>query len=733
MKKVININFQGRVVPIEETAYDILKQYVESLRRFFDTEEGKDEIINDIEGRIAELFGETLKKGSTCITDDDVNAIIKSMGRPEEFEAEEASVKSQLSDNQKQSKTDNSSSSSYTHTESTTTGTGRTERLFRDENGKVIGGVCAGVANYFGIDKMVVRILFVIFAFGFGFGFITYLILWVAVPSSASKVIGSTRKRLFRDPENKLISGVCGGLASYFGVNVWIPRVLFLIPFLSFVTSWNHWGVFDFPNFLNLSFSPGATLVYIILWLILPEASTTSDRLEMKGEKIDLNSIKNTIQKDMEGFGERAKEFGKEVGEKAAEIGSTIGERSKQFSAEAGGVVKKTGTTLGDIITLIFKIFAYFILAVVLIALVGALFGIGIVSTGLLPLKSYFINDGWQNILLWGTYIFFIWVPVIGIITWIIRRLAKIKSNSAVMRFAFIAMWIVGWISVVGLLASFRNDLGYHNSPVETEVTLANPSVNKLELKLAKNNRYYFNNTFLHFEPFANIDEDTAYVQNVHVRLMKSDNDSFRVTMLKMVNGASKSEAEGRAQNIKFNLAQKDTVLLFDRGIPITKTDKFRNQSVYVTVYVPVGKRILVRDNIGWGNDMQINMGGGMDDWDWKSEDGFNWDHDVEYFMDKDGILKRVHPVVDDKNDDDKNNNNDNNGDDNNNDNQPKNNKVDTLKNNADSSGYHYQPAKQQEPAKSEIKASLSPSIEKHFLNIDIHDLASTVLGRLTI
>src|SRR5215204_4733507 len=96
MKKVININFQGRVIPIEETAYDLLKQYVESLRMFFANEEGRDEIINDIEGRIAELFGESLKKGSTCITDVDVNNIIRNMGRPEDFEAEEASVKSQL-------------------------------------------------------------------------------------------------------------------------------------------------------------------------------------------------------------------------------------------------------------------------------------------------------------------------------------------------------------------------------------------------------------------------------------------------------------------------------------------------------------------------------------------------------------------------------------------------------------------------------------------------------------
>src|SRR4051812_35385181 len=96
MKKVININFQGRVIPIEESAYEMLKQYVESLRRFFANEEGRDEIINDIEGRIAELFSETLKRGGTCITDEDVNAIIASMGRPEDFEAEEANVQSQL-------------------------------------------------------------------------------------------------------------------------------------------------------------------------------------------------------------------------------------------------------------------------------------------------------------------------------------------------------------------------------------------------------------------------------------------------------------------------------------------------------------------------------------------------------------------------------------------------------------------------------------------------------------
>src|ERR1700681_3020789 len=89
MKKIININFHSRVVPIEETAYEILQQYIESLRRYFANEEGRDEIVSDIENRFAELFSETLKKGATCITDADVNTIIASMGRPEDFEGEE--------------------------------------------------------------------------------------------------------------------------------------------------------------------------------------------------------------------------------------------------------------------------------------------------------------------------------------------------------------------------------------------------------------------------------------------------------------------------------------------------------------------------------------------------------------------------------------------------------------------------------------------------------------------
>ncbi|MBS1744884.1 MAG: PspC domain-containing protein [Bacteroidetes bacterium] len=714
MKKVININFQGRVIPIEESAYEIMKQYIESLRQFFSNEEGRDEIINDIESRIGELFSEILKKGASCITDEDVETIKHSIGRPEDFAAEDADYQTQ-SNQKKESESETFSNGGQQFQYGP-----RQQKFFRDENNKFLGGVCAGLGNYFGIDKLVIRILFVLFTLGFGFGILAYLILWAAVPSTASTQVGSYRKRLFRDPDNKIISGVCGGLAAYFGVNVWIPRVLFLIPFLSFVARWNHWGAFNFPNFINLSFSPGATIIYIILWLIIPEASTTSDKLEMKGEKIDLNSIKNTIQKDMEGFGERAKEFGKEVGEKAAQMGAEIGKSGKKISTEASQAAKRSGSSIGNLIALLVKIFLYFILGIVLISVVGALFGTGIILTGLLPLKSYLLNDGWQTILMWGTLIFFIWVPVIGIITWIVRRIAKSRSNSSAIRFSFIAMWILGWFCVIGLIASLANDFSYHNTPTETNVELTNPGVNKLEVKFDRNDRYYFDNRFLHFEPFASIKEDTAFVKNIHLRIRQSDNDSFKVTSLKLAYGSSKQLAQSRANKIVFDIAQKDSTLLFNKGIAITKNDKFRNQSIYVTIYVPIGKRIFIGNDVGWGNDMHISFGGDVDDWRWRNDnDGYNWDDNTEYIMTKDG-LRPTHPTEDDED-----------GNENKIEQQRQNLPVDTSR--KDSTRYHYQQTSALENA-----ATISNSISVQTKNViknsfKIRDFSTAFLDRLSL
>ena len=213
MKKVININFQGRILPIEELAYENLKNYIETLRTYFEKEEGKDEIINDIECRVAELCEDRLKKGAVCITEDDINLIIESIGRPADFEAQDGFEAQSSGDY---------SSNNYNDSNDQWTSV-RPKRLYRDEHNKVLGGVCSGIANYFGIEPLLVRILWI---FLIGVNILGYLILWIAVPSSSVKEVGGVKKRLFRDIENKVIGGVCAGLSKYFGVQVWIIRVL---------------------------------------------------------------------------------------------------------------------------------------------------------------------------------------------------------------------------------------------------------------------------------------------------------------------------------------------------------------------------------------------------------------------------------------------------------------------------------------------------------------------------
>ncbi|MBL0146050.1 MAG: PspC domain-containing protein [Chitinophagaceae bacterium] len=176
MKQVININFQGRVVPIEVTAFELLKNYTESLNKHFANEEGRDEIINDIESRIGELFQERLKNGATCITDDDVNAIIKSMGRPEEFADIDDTGSTQTINNE-------STQSQEQKISSTNTQQTGSRRLYRDEEHKILGGVCAGIGNYFNIDPWIPRIIMIIT----GVGFFAYFILWAFCQAAVIK------------------------------------------------------------------------------------------------------------------------------------------------------------------------------------------------------------------------------------------------------------------------------------------------------------------------------------------------------------------------------------------------------------------------------------------------------------------------------------------------------------------------------------------------------------------
>ena len=644
MKKVININFQGRILPIEEMAYENLKQYIESLRTYFEQEEGKDEIINDIECRVAELCDDRLKKGAVCISEEDIDLIIISIGRPADFEAQdgfEANTSANAGTNQAQSNTQAAGEPTYQ------------KRLYRDEQNKVLGGVCAGIANYLNLDPIIIRVLWILL---FGISFFAYLLLWIAVPSTSVNEVGGIRKRLFRDLDKKVIGGVCAGMSKYFGVQVSIVRVLFLLPTILLIFNWNHFHLFqfwefnDFNNFLDVTFMPGAIFVYIVLWLVLPEARTSADKLEMMGEKVDINSIKNAIQTDLEGFGKRAKTWGTSFDKKQ---GSYAENSSNKNDASSLDQSKGCFYYFGRTMIILMKAFVYFILGVITITVLAALFGVGVATTGLLPLKKFILEDGLQSWAFIGTILFFIWVPVIGIVTAIIRKIAGFKNSNIWVRSSFIALWVLGWVCLFYFFSSLGNSFSKHNQPIEKSIALVNPAVDYLEVTASPRMKYYEQRWF-NIEPFQVYNDDTVRVRNLKIRIVQSKTDSFDIKYVTMSNGKSISEANLLAEKINFSVMQQDSSLFLDRGIAITNKDKFRNQHVIMTIAVPVGKRFKI-NNKGW-SQTTINMNhrgirtetinqfgddSWVDEWNenWDGE-SFSYDRGVEYKMTVDGLEK---------------------------------------------------------------------------------------------
>lgn len=667
MKKVININFQGRILPIEEMAYENLKQYIESLRTYFEQEEGKDEIINDIECRVAELCEDRLKKGAVCISEEDIDLIIISIGRPADFEAQdgfEANTSANTGANQAQSNTQNAGEPTYQ------------KRLYRDEQNKVLGGVCAGIANYLNLDPIIIRVLWILL---FGISFFAYLLLWIAVPSTSVNEVGGIRKRLFRDLDKKVIGGVCAGMSKYFGVKVGVIRILFLLPTILLIFNWNHFHLFqfwdfnDYNNFLDVTFMPGAIFVYIVLWLVIPEARTSADKLEMMGEKVDINSIKNAIQTDLEGFGKRAKTWGTSFDKKQASSAgnsNTSDASTNNTNGGAGGLDQRKGCLhfFGRTIIILMKAFVYFVLGIITISVLAALFGVGVATTGLLPLKKFILEDGLQSWSFIGTILFFIWVPVIAIVASIIRKIAGFKQSNVWVRSSFIALWVLGWVCLFYFISSLGNSFSKHNQPIEKSIALVNPAVEYLEVTATPRMKYYEQRWFS-IEPFQVYNDDTVRVRNLRIRIIQSKTDSFDIKYVTMSNGKSISEANLLAEKINFSVMQQDSTLFLDRGIAITNRDKFRNQHVIMTIAVPVGKRFKITNKGFSQTTININHRGiqsetinefgdntWVDEWNenWDSE-SFSYDRGVEYKMTADGLekIKSDNDASDDDNDQD--------------------------------------------------------------------------------
>ena len=318
MKRIININLSGRVLPIEEPAYEQLQSYVASLRKQFTNEESRDEIINDIEGRIAEILYDKIQRGIAFISEVQVEEVIALMGRPEEIAAEEIGIED------KKENTTNDFGHKEQH-EKDYAGQYQARKFYRDQNNRMIAGVASGIANYANIDPAIIRVLFILLSLSsFGFVLLGYIFLWIFVPDKGLE--NNLIKRFYRNTEDRIFGGVAGGLAAYFNKPARNIRLIFLAPLLLqllfsvlhvFDDSWKAQILFN----ISLGSLTGFSIVlYIVLWIILPKAVTPYQKMEMRGEKVDAERIRRYVNEGAEIFKEKVKDWEKDVEQTAKRI-----------------------------------------------------------------------------------------------------------------------------------------------------------------------------------------------------------------------------------------------------------------------------------------------------------------------------------------------------------------------------------------------------------------------------
>lgn len=615
MKKVININFQGQVIAIEETAYEMLKQYIERLTLFFAREEGGDEIVNDIECRIAELFGNRLKHGINCITDEDVQSIISSIGQPEEFDNEyeepSTTAHNNTADNKENAKTFSARD--------------REQRsLYRNSGDQILGGVCSGLAHYFKTDPVWIRILFVLF---FGFLFWVYIVLWIVLKPKALET--NVSKRLYRNPNDKYLGGICGGIAAYFKIDSWIPRVVFLFPLLFNLIGmfssyplnflFRNFHLFDHIDF-SWNFNMGVVLAYIVLWIIIPEAKSVKQKLEMMGEEEYIRSIREKVNDNVSTTRSR-NEMGVGESSTVSSVAAENVDAADHVSMDAIPPVPHSGEPIGvmssgsrptsttsaersgclNALILFLKIVFFFMVGVFALVLIGVFVAMLFAGTQLIPLKSLFVDPGRENMLLITSLILLMGMPILSILIWIVRRVMKAKSRPWIGVVCTI-LWL-GGLFTIGLLAVRVTDKFSEESSLDKTVELEPITSKSLYVEMQPYHDDYSEfrvgwgpGSSINQLPYTNVDKDSLLFRNIHLQIRNSSDSLFHVRTLLATRGRDLREAKADLKQFKFDVTQQDSLLYLSEFLMVPIDQGFRDQSITVEILVPTGKTVEVSD-----------------------------------------------------------------------------------------------------------------------------------------
>ena len=490
MNKTVSINLAGSFFHIDEDAYQKLQNYFEAIKASLHNTEEASEIIADIEGRVSELFSERIKTNQQVISNKEVDEIISIMGQPEDYKIDEEPFEdtsnNEKSDSQKR-------------------------RLFRDRDNSYIGGVSSGFGYYFGIDPLIIRLLWVLLIFGAGTGL----------------------------------------------------------------------------------------LLYIILWILIPAANTTAEKLSMMGKPINITNIEKKVKEE---FG-NVKESLERV--KDSVNSGTLNDMGKNIQSKSRSFFETIGDLILLFFKLIFKIIGVFFIVLSIVILIGffiSLLTVGIAEAVHFPGMDFADLINSSGLPLWLVSILALLItgiPMVFILMLGLHMVSKRMGGfNRYTKFSLFGVWFIALITLI--IFSFKQAADFRvDASVTEQAELPITSMDTLYLEM-KGNPFYSKSFHRNSELEIIYDEkDRKRIYGSDVRLIvQSTKDSTgTISIEKKASGVDYLKAKDRAKALDYNYEFKNNTLYLD-GFFLTDTEqKYRRQNIEIIIQLPIESVLFADEN----------------------------------------------------------------------------------------------------------------------------------------
>jgi phage shock protein PspC (stress-responsive transcriptional regulator) len=485
MNKTVNINIGGLIFHIDEDAYQKLTRYFEAIKRSLSNSSGQDEIMKDIEMRVAELLSERQKSDKHVINSKDVDEVIVVMGQPEDYRIDDDEAKKP-------------EEPFYPYTKS--------KKLYRDKDRGTIAGVCTGLGHYFGIDAVWLKILFLILFFGFGAGFLTYIILWIA----------------------------------------------------------------------------------------MPKAVTTSEKLEMTGEPVTISNIEKKVREEFDSVSNKFKNADYD------KMGNQVKTGADRVAGGIGEVFMKVFGAFAKVLGAFILIFSSFALLGIIIASIVMMFSSSLPSNTILNhintpigLETPLWIQGILFLLAFGIPFFFLLILGLKLLV------TNFKSIGNIAKYSLLAIWIIA----VGILTSLgineATQLAFDGKSVKKETLNINPK-DTLQIKFVNND--FFSKNIDEHEDFVFTQDSTKheviYSNSIRFEIKATDKATPYLQIEKIAKGKSYNEANARAEKIRYGYKIVGNQLLLDNYLLTEIASKYRDQHIELYLYLPKGTQFKVDKSV---------------------------------------------------------------------------------------------------------------------------------------